>query len=292
MREYIRPSRAMLVLLSAAAMSAAACGKKSDTALSADSTLGRDLAMAARDTNVQPQLKDVPVTPAPAPVAEAKPAPVPPKPKPKPRETPTKSVTPPVATAPAAAPVVSPKPAEPVTGTVAAGTTLSFTSNAKVCTNTNAVGDKFTASLTNSIPATNGAQIPSGAVGTFEVTELKVAKNSNDNTFLTVRLLTVQFGGKTYPVESTLQTAATQRVRGASKSTDAKKVAGGAVIGAIIGQIIGKDTKGTVIGGAAGAAAGTAAAIATADYETCLNSGGSVVVKLDVPTTIRLAPVN
>ncbi len=177
-------------------------------------------------------------------------------------------------------------------GTVAAGTTLSFTSNSKVCTNTNAVGDKFTANLTDNVPATNGASIPAGAVGTFEVTELKVAKNSNDKTYLTVRLLNVQFGGKTYPLESTLQTAATQRVRGASSSDDAKKVAGGAIIGAIIGQIIGKNTKGTVIGGAAGAAAGTAAAVATADYETCLNGGSAVVVKLDAPTKIRLAVAN
>ncbi|MEP6778240.1 MAG: hypothetical protein ABJC26_00010, partial [Gemmatimonadaceae bacterium] len=117
-------------------------------------------------------------------------------------------------------------------------------------------------------------------------------KNSNDKTYLNVRLLTVQYGGKTYPVESTVQVASTERIRGASKSTDAKKVAGGAVIGAIIGQIIGKDTKGTIIGGAAGAAAGTAAAVATADYITCLNGGGSVVVKLDAPATVRMAPVN
>ena len=94
------------------------------------------------------------------------------------------------------------------------------------------------------------------------------------------------------PVESTLQTASTTRVRGASKGTDAKKVAGGAIIGAIAGQILGKDTKGTVIGAAAGAAAGTAAAAATADFETCLNGGGSVVVRLDAPATFRIASSN
>lgn len=286
MREYIRPSRALLALLCATTI--AACGEKkaSDTALSGDSALSRDLALAARDSTVQPKLQDVPVTPPP--VVEATPAPTPPKPRPAapkpvrraPSPTPTPAVTP------------APKAAEAVTGTVAAGSTLSFTSNSKVCTNTNQVGDKFTADLAQSVPASNGVSVPAGAVGTFEVTEAKTAKNSNDQTFLKVRLISVQYGGKTYPVDATLQTASTERVRGASRSTDAKKVAGGAIIGGIIGQVIGKDTKGTVIGAAAGAAAGTAAAAATADFETCLNGGGSVVVRLDSPATVRMAPVN
>ena len=286
MREYIRPSRALLALLCATTVAATACGEKkaSDTALKADSALGRDLAMAARDSMVQPQLKDVPVTPPPT----VEPTPAPTRPKAKP------AAPRPVRPAPTPAAVVTapPRATEAVTGTVAAGSTLSFTSNSKVCTNTNQVGDKFTADLAQSVPASNGVSIPAGAVGTFEVTEAKTAKNSNDQTFLKVRLISVQYGGKTYPVDATLQTASTVRIRGASKSTDAKKVAGGAIIGGIIGQVIGKDTKGTVIGAAAGAAAGTAAAAATADFETCLNGGGSVVVKLDSPATVRMAPVN
>lgn len=285
MREYIRPSRTLLALLCATTVAATACGKEkaSDTALTTDTTLSRDLAMAARDSAVQPQLQDVPVTPPPA--VEPTPAPARPKPRPAaPKPTPAPAPPPKVET-----PAPAPKAAEPVTGTVAAGTMLSFASNSKVCTNTNTVGEKFTADLTESVPASNGVSIPAGAVGTFEITEAKTAKNSNDQTFLKVRLISVQYGGKTYPVDATLQTASTTKVRGASKGTDAKKVAGGAIIGAIAGQIIGKDTKGTVIGAAAGAAAGTAAAAATADYETCLNGGSSVVVKLDAPATVRMA---
>lgn len=297
MREYIRPSRPLLALLCASALSITACGEKkaSDTALTSDTTLGRDLAMAARDTTVQPQLKDVPTTPPPAAATTPEPAAPAPTPAPRPRrpapKPTTKAPEPTPATTPTPAtaePAPAPKP-EAVTGTVAAGTLLTFASSQKVCTNTNAVGDKFTGELTQSVPASNGVTIPSGAVGTFEITESKTAKNQNDKTFLTVRLLSVQYGGKTYPVESTLQTASTTRIRGASKGTDAKKVAGGAIIGAIAGQIIGKDTKGTVIGAAAGAAAGTAAAAATADYETCLNGGGTVTVKLDSPATVRMA---
>ena len=206
MREYIRPSRALLTVLCATTFAAAACGEKkaSDAVLVTDSALGRDLAMAARDSAVQPELKDVPVVPppaaAPAPAA-ARPRPTAPRPRP---------ARPDVTPAPTPAPT---RPSESVTGTVAAGTTLAFASNSKVCTNTNNVGDKFTADLAASVPASNGVSIPAGAVGTFEITDEKTAKNSNDQTYLKVRLLSVQYGGRTYPVESTLESASTTRVR-------------------------------------------------------------------------------
>jgi hypothetical protein len=176
-----------------------------------------------------------------------------------------------------------------VSGIVAAGSGMRFATNARVCSNTAAVGDKFTATLSETVGATNGVSIPEGATGTFEVVEAKTARNSNDNTFLRVKLVSVQFGGRTYPVNATVQTASTERVRSATKGDDAKKVAGGAIIGAIAGQVIGKNTKGTVIGAAAGAAAGTAAAAATANFDTCLNSGSGISVTLDGPVTVRPA---
>lgn len=261
-----------------------ACGgSKSDTALNSDSALGRDLALAATDSTAVPKLEDVAPPPeVSAPVTKA-PA----------SKTPVKKPTtkPPVATPPAAAPpAAAPAPAAPKTGTIDAGTILKFASNAKVCSNTSAVGDKFTAPLSTSVSGTNGAEIPAGAIGTFEITETRTAKNSGDTTFLRVRMLAVSIDGNSYPVEGVIQTATTERVRSASKGTDAKKVAGGAVIGAIVGQVIGKNTKGTVIGAAAGAAAGTAAAQATADYDTCLNSGAVITVRLSAPATIRVVP--
>ena len=119
---------------------------------------------------------------------------------------------------------------------IEAGTTLRFAANTKVCSNTSKVGDKFTAPLSQSVSGTNGAEIPAGAMGTFEVIASRTAKNSNDSTSLKVRLLAVTINGESYPVETTLQTASTERVRSATKGTDAKKVAGAAVIGAIAGQ--------------------------------------------------------
>ena len=288
MRQYIRSNRAPLAttLSAAALMVLAACGgAKDDTgALASDSTLGRDLALAQQDS-AQPQLQDVPATPEPTPVPDAAPAPAPaPKPNPKPKPAPSPQPA-------AATPAPVPAPATPVSGTVAAGARLEFANGAKVCSNTVAVGDTFTGELTSPVSATNGISIPAGATGTFEVTEAKTAQNSKDNTTLVVRLVSVQFGGKSYPVQSTVAMSSAERVRSANKASDAKKVAGGAILGAIAGQVIGKNTKGTVIGAAAGAAAGTAAAAATANYDTCIAGGATIAVTLDAPITVRPAPV-
>ncbi len=279
MRQYIRPSRPTMILAAFSLAALAACGDKAadNASLNADSTLGRDLAMAT--DSAQPKLEDVPVTPPPAPAAVA-PAPAPKPAAPRPRPTTPKPST------PAPTPTPTPAPAA-VTGVVASGTSFRFATNNKVCSNTVTVGEKFTASLEQSVTATNGVVIPEGATGTFEVTEAKTAKNSNDQTSLTVKLVSVTYGGRTYPLEATVQTASAERVRSATKGTDAKKVAGGAILGAIAGQIIGKNTKGTVIGAAAGAAAGTAAAAATANFDTCINAGAGISATLDAPVTVR-----
>jgi len=262
-------------------LSAAACGgdKNADSALSGDDSLGRDLAMAGQDSTV-PQLQDVPVVepPVAAPVAPM-PAPAPARARPRPRT--------PVATTPAPAPIPAPARA-PTEGIIASGTALSFVANTKVCTGDQNIGDKFTARLSGEVTGTNGATFPAGASGTFEVVSAKRAQNQNDNTFLTVRLVSVTIDGNVYPVQATTESAATTRVRAAGTGTDAKKVAGGAIIGAIAGQILGKNTKSTVVGAAAGAAAGTAAAVGTADFDTCINAGSVVRVTLDQPVTVKI----
>src|SRR5690348_14934145 len=153
MTKYTRGSAAIL-LVAAAVLGACSSGDKKgpdSAALGADSTLNRDLALANRDTTVQPQLKDVPAN------APAAPAP-----------TTTRPVTKtPARTAPKTAPrTPAPRPAtppEPITkttpsgntvttnpssgsnpaatgggavGTIPAGSTLTTHANSRICTNT------------------------------------------------------------------------------------------------------------------------------------------------------------
>jgi len=172
-------------------------------------------------------------------------------------------------------------------GTIAAGSTLNLASNSRICTNTNRVGQRFSATVSETVTGSNGATIPAGANATIEITELKRSENANDNVVMGFRVVSVSFGGKSYPVDATTQYARVEKVRNQPKDKDVQKVIGGAAVGAIIGQVLGKSTKGTVIGAAAGAAAGTAAAAATANFEGCVPSGGRITVSLDAPLKVQ-----
>lgn len=165
---------------------------------------------------------------------------------------------------------------------------MNLTSNSRVCTNTNKVGQRFSATVSEAVSGSNGATIPAGATATIEITELKRSENVNDNVVMGFRVVSVSFGGRTYPVSATTNYARVEKVRNEPKNKDVQKVVGGAAVGAIIGQVLGRSTKGTVIGAAAGAAAGTAAAAATANYEGCVPSGGRITISLNSPVQVQV----
>ena len=296
MTKYIRRLGTPLAL--GVALAVAACtvkDNKSDTSLAADSALNRDLKLANQDTAAQPQLRDVPATPAatPAPAAST------PRSSPTSRPTtsrPTTTTTRPTTTTTTTASGNTVTRNAPGTakgggavGTIASGTSLALRSNARVCTNTYTVGQTFTASLANSVTGSNGATIPAGANVTLAVTNLKRSENINDKIVMEFAVKSVSFGGHTYAVNGDVASADVERVRNEPKNKDVQKVVGGAVLGAIAGQILGKNTKSTVVGAAAGAAAGAGAAAATANYEGCVPDGGAISVTLTSPLQVRVA---
>jgi len=300
MTKYIRRFRAPLALC--VAFAAAACtvkDNKSDSTLVADSTLNRDLQLANQDTSLQPQLRDVPATPAEPTPAASRPSSTPAsRPSTSGRTTtPAKTTTTrpaPTTTTTASGNTVTRNPTGSssgggAVGTIASGTSLSLRSNARVCTNTYKVGQTFTASLASSVSGSNGATIPAGANVTLEVTQLKRSENVNDKIVMEFAVKSVSFGGRSYAVNGSVASADVERVRNQPQSKDVQKVATGAVIGAIAGQILGKNTKSTVVGAAAGAAAGAGAAAATANYEGCVPDGGSIVVNHSAPLQVRVA---
>ena len=300
MSQYIRRFTAPLAL--GLVLAAAACDNGRDDAdsLSQDSALSRDLALANQDSAALPTLTDTVAAPAaepaPAPVTRA-PAAATPRPAPA-RTTPRPS---PTRTTPA------PRPAEPTTtaggntvragtgtseralGSIPAGTQLALTSNSRVCTNTHKVGDSFTATIAESVTGSNGAVIPSGSTAVVRITELKRSENANDPIRIGVDVVSVSVGGRSVAVDARTADASVERVRNSTRSDDAKKVIGGAVIGAIAGQVLGKDTKGTVIGAATGAAAGTAAAAATANFDGCIANGGRITIVLNSAASFPVA---
>jgi len=172
-------------------------------------------------------------------------------------------------------------------GTIASGSEISLYSGQRVCTNQYQVGDKFTASVAESVQGSNGVAIPAGATAVIEITSLKRSENANDNIEMEFAVRSIAFNGKTYPISSTVTAAQVEKVRNGDASNDARKVATGAVIGAIAGQIFGHKTKSTVIGAATGAAAGAVVAGATGKYDGCVPNGGRISLKLNQAMTVQ-----
>ncbi len=291
MVQYIPRFNASLAL--SFALLAGACTTKTDNNAAADSALNKDIQLANRDTAAQPALTDVPAssTVANAPATTA--------PRTTTRTTTTNRTTTRTPTTTTRTPTTSvTSSGNTVTrtsggaaarvGTIPAGSTLQLASNSTVCTNTYKVGQRFNASVTNAVTGSNGAVIPSGATANVEVTELKRSENANDNVVMGFRVVSVTFGGHTYPLSATTTDAQVTKVKNQPKGKDVQKVIGGAAIGAIAGQILGRSTKATVIGAAAGGAAGAAAAAATANYEGCVNSGGRITATLNSSTQVNI----
>ena len=280
MVQYIPRMKASLVL--SLALLAGACAKKDDTA-AADSALNKDIQLANSDTAARPALTDVPAgSSATTPSTSA--------PRTTTKTTPKTTTRTPTTRTTSSGNTVTRTPAGSAArvGTIPAGATLSLTSGSKICTNTSKVGERFNATVATPVVGSNGAVIPAGAVATVEVTELKRSENMNDNVRMGFRVVSVSYGGHTYPVSATTTDAQVTKVRNQPKNKDIQKVVGGAAIGAIAGQILGKSTKATVIGAAAGGAAGAATAAATANYEGCVNSGARITATLNSSTQVQI----
>ena len=276
MSKYIR--WAVTPLAFATLLSVGACRDSDDDLAGDTAALNRDLELANQDTS-QPQLSDVPSTSSSGGNVS------------RPRTT-TPRTTTPRTTTPARTPsgnTVERAPAgsEGRVATIGAGTSIALTSGARVCTNTHKPGDRFTATVTNTVQGSNGAVIPAGATAVVQVTSVERSENANDPARLGLVVQSVRINGKTYPIDAAITSVSTETQRESTKSDDAKKVIGGAIAGAVIGQILGKDTKSTVIGAATGAAAGTAVAMGTGDYAGCIPSGGNITVRLNSPAQIQ-----
>ncbi len=299
MKTTLRKSVALLAAITIVTVSACKDAKKSEDVLAQDTSLNNDLALANRDTASQPQLKDVPVSPLPAPVP-AEPAPAPVVRRPAPRVVAPK----PVVRTPAKSTTPAPEPAERVTasgnteratapgsekplGVISAGSEIALSSGQRICTNTNSVGDRFTAQIADPVMGANGTVIPAGATATVEISTLQKSNGDGDKIEIGLRVESVTFGGRTYAVSAETTYAQVDRVRAESRGDDTKKVVTGAAIGAVLGQILGHRTKSTVIGAATGAAAGAVVAARNANYDGCVPSGGRITIRLTQPLTIQ-----
>lgn len=290
------------VVIAGGAIIACSSDKNNEDILAQDSSLTRDLALANQDTLSQPQLQDVPAniaqtpvesTPAPAPkvrvVSHGSGREVPPLVTRRTQSAPAPAATPQqVLTESGNAVTEGARGSERQLGMINAGENISMYAGQRVCTNTNSVGDRFTATLVESVQGTNGAAIPAGATAIVEITRFSRSSNANDAVELELAVRSISINGRSYQVASTVTSAQVDRIRAETGSDDARKVVTGAAIGAIAGQILGRRTKSTVIGAATGAAAGAIVAARNAHYDGCIPTGGRIAIRLTEPLYVQL----
>lgn len=286
---------AWLLAMPLAMMTAACSGDAADerTALR-DDELARELDLALtseaqpvtfQDTTIgldeptpEPQPEPDPDPPAPAPRAEPRQPERTPAPVPTPRPAPRRE-------APSSAPARQPRV---VTSTVPMGTSMSLTLNQTLSTESNRVGDSFTATLQSPVRDGSGnVLIPAGATVRGRLTGVNKSGHVGETGILKLAFEAVSFGGRSYAMDGTVVRANPQRSNRTSAGSQVGKAAAGAAAGAILGRVIGKDTKATVKGAIIGAAAGTAIAMGTADVDVVLPAGSSMDIRLDSPIEIR-----
>jgi len=276
-------------LLLATLLGVAACGDRSEdrSALSQDE-MDRELNLAlSADSTPAGTFKDtaVGVQPEAEPKAQPQPAPKPaprqrartpsPVPAPQPRET---------------EPSPEPVRSEPraVTASAGVGTTFAVTLNETLSTETNRVGDMFTATLQAPIRGSDGEiVVPAGAVIRGRVTQVDKSGQIGETGVIALAFESISFEGRSLPLDGTVVKASPQRKTRTSAGSQVGKAAAGAAAGAVLGRVLGKNTKGAIAGAVIGAAAGTAIAMGTADVDVVLPAGSDLVIRLDSPIEVR-----
>ena len=149
--------------------------------------------------------------------------------------------------------------------TIPAGTPITVRVAQEISSGTAKVGDRFDATLAHSLVVGGKTLAEAGSPARGKVTAAKSSGRLHAPGQLSIRLTSVQVGGKTVSLST-----GTYHLEGKSHTkSNATKIGGGAALGALIGGIAGGG-KGAAIGAGAGGAAGTGVAAATGKEEAVI----------------------
>jgi len=172
-------------------------------------------------------------------------------------------------------------PAASATRTLEAFRQFSIATTATISSRSAKPGETFTARVVTDVQDAAGrVSIPAGSLVSGTITDVKSAPNPSSPGTLTLAVNSVAVNGRSYPINASIDSLATERHGRPISGGDAVKVGAGAAAGAIVGQIITKNSKGTIIGAVVGAAAGGAYAAATKDGDISLPAGTHILVTL------------
>ena len=181
---------------------------------------------------------------------------------------------------------ISPSPTN--ARTLPSGSTLDIRLDQEIGTKSSKVGDTFTATVTNTVMAQNGATVvPVGSKVYGKVTGLDNSDRVGDAAAIKIDFERIEVGGTSHPFAAKV-TATNLDTRGADTRNETIKKAGiGAAAGAVLGGILsGGDLDKILLGGALGAAAGTVISLGMGDVEGVLPAG--TTMKLQTTQTVAL----
>jgi len=167
--------------------------------------------------------------------------------------------------------------------TIPSGTTLPLSLTSSMASDTSAVEDPVTATLTRAVTIDGREALPAGTRLAGNVTQVDDSGRVKGRAMIAFRFTSLQADGERYDV----QTAALTRVASATKSEDATKIGIGAGAGAVIGGLLGGG-DGAAKGAAIGGGAGTGVVLATKGKEMRLAPGADVTSRLTAPVTVRV----
>jgi len=174
-------------------------------------------------------------------------------------------------------------PAAPTTATVPAGTDIGVQMIDGISSKTNTSGQTFRASLSSPIVVNGQVVIPSGAGATVLLSSAKGAGRIKGNSALEVRLVSIQQGGQSYDVNTSVHD---EVGKGRGKQT-AVRSGIGAAAGAVIGALAGGG-KGAAIGSLAGGGAGAGFQLATHGEQVTIPSESRISFSLTSPFVVTL----
>ncbi len=166
--------------------------------------------------------------------------------------------------------------------TIPAGTRLTVRIDSQVNSATAHAGDRFSANLTRDLVVDGATLAKAGAPVKGKVTYVKPSGRLHAPGELTLRLASVEVGGKMVPISTSGFHA---KGKGHMKS-NATKIGGGAAAGAILGGVFGGG-KGALIGAAAGGAAGTGLAAATGKEEAVVHAETAITFTTTANASVK-----
>ncbi len=169
----------------------------------------------------------------------------------------------------------APRPAEPASYTIPAGTSITVTTREELSSKTSQPGQSFSATVTNDVRVRGVTLVRAGSTATGTVVAAKSQGRFKGSGELDLRLDSIRAEGRSLEIATN---SIDQEQKGKGKRT-AGFVGGGGGGGALIGGLAGGG-KGALIGGLLGAGAGTAGAAFTGNKP--------VIVPAESPLTFRL----